>query len=152
MSSEDISSIGRQFRQIADPRTRGLFERIANNIDIIKEAIALVESPSLLGWRDVQLLNNWVQFSDQYFLPQYTITNEGLVLIRGRIKSGTATSGTALFNLLKGFRPEKIAGFAVDASPGSHGSVNVQPDGNVVIISGNNTYLTLDGIIFEAYR
>lgn len=152
MSSADIKSMGRMLRQIEDPATKRLFERVLSNIDVVKSSLANVEDPFLSGWRDVELLNAWVQFGDAHFSPQYTRTDDGLVLIRGRIKSGTATSGTALFTLPESYRPEKIAGFAVDASPGAHGSVNVQPDGNVVIISGNNTYLTLDGIVFAAYR
>lgn len=144
--------MGRMLRQIEDPATKRLFERVLSNIDVVKSSLANVEDPFLSGWRDVELLNAWVQFGDAHFSPQYTRTDDGLVLIRGRIKSGTATSGTALFTLPESYRPEKIAGFAVDASPGAHGSVNVQPDGNVVIISGNNTYLTLDGIVFAAYR
>jgi len=152
MSSADIKSMGRMLRQIKDPATRRLFETTLSNIDIIKSSLGIVENPVLPGWRDVELLNAWVQFGDAHFSPQYTKTDDGLVLIRGRIKSGTATSGTALFTLPESYRSEKIAGFAVDTSPGAHGSVEVRPDGNVAIISGNNVYLTLDGIVFAAYR
>lgn len=151
MSSDDIKNIGRDLRQITDPVTRRLFERILSNTDTIKAAISTLESPDPLTWADLVLENSWVEFSSSYFLPQFTKTNNGFVVLRGRIKSGTTTGGTVMFNLPAGFRPELIV--TIDTvSNNAIATFHIEPNGDATIQTGSNASFALDNIQFPAFR
>lgn len=151
MSASDVKSMGRMLRAISDPSTRRLFESILSNINTLKKSVLELEEPESYEWFDVELQNNWVQFDSGYASPQYSITHDGIIRLRGLIKSGTTTPGTVLFTLPKTFRPEFIV--LIDTiSNNLIGRVDVEPSGDVVIRAGSNTWLSLDNISFQAYR
>jgi len=153
MSSEDIKSLGRQLRQIEDPHTRRLFERILENQDTIKESLAALENPVLDGWRDLETKNGWVRYTgDTHNPPQFTKEANGIVRVRGLVSSGTTTPGTVIATLPVGYRPEYISIFPGETSPSAHARVDVNPNGDIIIRAGNNTYFVLDQIHFVAAR
>lgn len=95
------------------------------------------------------LLNSWVNYGIGLSPAGYYKDPYGRVHLKGTIKSGTVTSGTVLFTLPAGFRPLETLIFPVDSN-NAHGRVNVQANGDVVIILGNATHLSLSGISFAA--
>jgi len=135
MSSDDIKTMGRQLRQIEDPRTRALLERMLSNIDVIKASLNALENPPLPGWLDLVLENGWVQTSSEdAVLPKYFKNKFGHVFVRGVITSGTTTNGTQIFNLPAGYRPSKLEIKAILEDTGSGDAhVHVAPDGDVTI-------------------
>lgn len=101
-------------------------------------------------WIAPTLLNSWVNYGAPYNTAAYMRTDDGLVLLRGAIKSGTTTAGTVLFTLPVGFRPAGGTAEFVSVSNGAIAQIDVETDGDVVIRVGGNTRLSLDGIVFAA--
>lgn len=100
------------------------------------------------------LLNSWVNYGSGYADAGYYRDPFGRVHLRGLIRDGTATSGTVLFVLPVGYRPSghvtfPAAGQAIGPAD-AYARVNVNNDGNVSIIVGTNTWLSLNGISFAA--
>jgi hypothetical protein len=107
--------------------------------------------PAVLGapvWTSATLLNSWLDYGGSNPTPGYTKLN-GVVYLRGTVKSGTTTAGTTIFTLPAGYRPAYNRNFAV-VSNGAFGFVNVAASGDVQINVGSNVYLTLDNISFPA--
>lgn len=151
MSSSDVKATTRMLRQISDPNTRRLLELVLLNIDILKDSLEAVENPLPFEWIDAVLENGWVQFGDNYNTPQFTKLSNGVIMLRGTISSGTAVSGTVMFSLPVGFRPDRICRHSSIAN-GVHALVDILPNGDVVIQIGTNTYISLDGLSYEAHR
>lgn len=79
--------------------------------------------------------------------------NSGIVHLGGKLANGTTTSGTLMFTLPVGFRPDQPVAFPVLTYAGAAltmGEVRIDTGGNVIIIAGNNTSLSLDGLSFMA--
>ena len=96
------------------------------------------------------LLNSWEDFdTGVYNQVGYYRSTDGLVRLTGYIKDGTI--GQVVFTLPVGYRPLKkvvIPTISNDAI----GRVDIEPDGDVIVTSGNNTYVALDGISFRAMQ
>lgn len=96
------------------------------------------------------LLNSWVNFdTDTHNEAGYFRSQDGIVYLRGLIKSGTV--GQTAFTLPAGYRPTRRM-ICVAISNGAIGRVDIEADGSVVINAGNNTYVSLDGISFRAMQ
>ena len=93
------------------------------------------------------LLNSWVDFGGAVEVSGYAKIANNVVVLKGTIKSGT--TGVSAFLLPVGYRPTGNQLFAV-VSNSVFGYVTVQSDGNVVMSSVNNTFVSLDGIRFVA--
>lgn len=104
-------------------------------------------------WHTCNLQNNWINYDTVYTTPGYTKTNNDVVVMKGLIKNGTATSGTTLCRLPVGYRPSAQLAFHTNTSnagEGTTGRVDVLPTGEVIIVSGNNGWFSLDSIRFIA--
>lgn len=104
-------------------------------------------------WYSCGLQNSWVDYGFTYSTNAYTKTNSDVVMLKGLVKSGNATSGTVLCTLPVGYRPSARLIFAMSTSAvpeGVSARVDVLPTGEVVIVTGNNAWLSLDGIRFVA--
>jgi hypothetical protein len=99
------------------------------------------------------LLNSWVNYDvpNGYAAAGYYKDKENLVHLRGLIKDGNSAASTILFTLPVGYRPSTIQIFAAVNGNG-FSRVDVYPSGNVLILSGGNSYLSLDGITFRAMQ
>lgn len=95
--------------------------------------VATTAAPS---WSTPSLKNGWAAFGAGYQSPQYSRHN-GLIYLRGRVKSGTALS--AIASLPTGYCPRARLSFA---------AVEVLPDCSIVHASGSNAAVNLDGIVF----
>lgn len=114
---------------------------------------------STTSWTTPALLNGGV-VSGAYTPMSYSKASDGLVSLRGLATNGTVSPGTVLFKLPVGMRPRNnlvflTAGYNSAASEGQVSArVDITPDGNVSIQSGNGTltshWLSLAGINFVA--
>lgn len=90
------------------------------------------------SWSTPALQNGWVQYGGGYSSSQYTKNTDGIVSLRGIIKSGTVTSGTTIFTLPSGYRPTNIVICSEITNPDAYARVDVYPDGRVMTREGVN--------------
>lgn len=93
------------------------------------------------------LVNGWTASTS----PGFIKTTDGTVTLRGAIASGTTASGTILFTLPTGFRPSVLRRFVcANLNGATHQTANIEVNtlGEVKILSGANTRLDLDNIVF----
>lgn len=101
-------------------------------------------------WTNLPMVNGWVTYSGAYASPQYTKTSDGMVTLKGLIRSGTVTSGTIIGTLPAGFRPSKTA--LIDTiCAGLFCRVDIDNAGNIIARAGvSATWTSLDGLTFLA--
>lgn len=106
---------------------------------------------SYTGWSSLSMVNGWTWYDSAgiFSTPAYTKAADGLVTLKGLIRSGTATSDTNVAILPAGFRPSARMIFEV-INNSAVGRVDVLPSGEVRILTGGNTWLALDSISFMA--
>lgn len=104
------------------------------------------------GWQSVTYLNSWSDYSTTWAGARYRRDAMGYVHLSGMVK-GT-TINTVCFQLPAGFRPgpSPTSGllFGTHANGSVSARIDVQPDGDVLIVSGSTGWTTLDGITFKA--
>lgn len=109
-------------------------------------------------WRDAVLQNSWVRYDTIYNPPQYFKDSNGIVWLRGLIRSGTA--GSTIFVLPESYRPSNRQLHVVAAHDPTNiignanngvGRIDILPDGRVLHVSGNNGWIALDSIAFRSY-
>lgn len=91
------------------------------------------------------LLNSWVNYGTPYVDLGYCKTEDSLVFLRGMVKSGTV--GAIIFTLPEYYRPSNQLIFNVITSTGS-GRLDIFQNGDVVLVSGGNGFVSLSGISF----
>jgi hypothetical protein len=95
--------------------------------------------------------NSWVDIGGSQFSPAgYRMEPGSLVRLNGLIKNGTIPS--VAFTLPVGYRPPFDKVYAVPTGSNVTGRVDVQADGDVFISGGNNSFVSLDGIVFRAIQ
>lgn len=97
-------------------------------------------------WSSPTLQNGWVNYGSGWATLQYTKASDGVVTVRGLIKSGTTTGGTVIANLPAGYRPPGQELFATIANADIFARVDVTTSGNIIIQSGTNGYF---GVYFS---
>jgi competence protein ComGC len=100
-------------------------------------------------WTTLTFSNSWVAYGGAYSTPQYTKASDGMVSLKGLIKSGTMTSDTVIATLPAGYRPalrEVFLGY----SDGGVARFDVEPSGNITYEAGGNGWFSLDGASFYA--
>lgn len=102
------------------------------------------------AWITPTLLNGWVNFDDgvSYTTCAYMKSTIGFVTLKGMLKSGSVGMGTPAFTLPVGYRPSKRLKYPVVCN-GAFGEVDINVNGDVGIIFGNNAYVNLDSITFR---
>jgi hypothetical protein len=58
-------------------------------------------------WCTLTLQNSWVHYGAPYASPRYTKASDGVVQLKGLIKSGTTTAGTVIAALPAGYCPKQ---------------------------------------------
>lgn len=114
-------------------------------------ALQAMYYPASVGsWTNIPLINGWVTYdANSFSTPQFTKAADGLVSLKGLIRSGTATAGTTIGNLPPGFRPLARVLYGV-ASNGAYGRLDIYPTGELVINAGSNAWFSLDNVTFYA--
>ena len=107
-------------------------------------------SVTIPQWETILLQNTWTDFSPEYTSAQYTKTKAGVVMVKGLIKrtGGAAVVGEFIGNLPDGYRPEGGTLLFGTSSAGYSARVDVAPDGNMFMSSGDAAWLSLDTIRF----
>ena len=137
--------------QKLDANLQTVFRDLVRNLEKLQITLAnaINDNYGDEAWTDVSsFLNSWVNYaSGSYANAAYKLGPGSTVTLRGLIKSGTVNSSA--FTLPVGYRPSTNLLFAV-GSNAAFGLVQVQSSGNVVPITpSNNTYVSLDSIIFS---
>jgi len=131
--------------------TDGIAANLGIDIVYIVDGVTYTEpwsgTPNAFTWTTPTLSGTWANFGGAFAGAAYGKTAEGLVVLRGLIKSGTI--GTAAFTLPTGFRPAADKRFGV-ISNGAAGRVDISTAGVVTPSTGNNAYVTLNDIRFAA--
>ena len=104
-----------------------------------------VEVPAWGAWTNVDggvgFANSWVDFGIGWALSSYRQHTDGMVQIRGMIKSGTVDQ--IAFTLPSGLRPPLHLTYAVDSN-GVYGRVDIQTTGAVKPKAGSNVWFALN--------
>jgi len=101
---------------------------------------------------DSQMGNGWVYYNDSGSIhepPQYTKSADGMVTVKGMIRSGTATSGTVIAKLPAGYRPQGQHIFHLISQTG-FARVYVKANGDIEAVVVSSGWTSLDGIHFMA--
>ena len=94
------------------------------------------------------LKNSWTNFvNDNSHRNACYYKKDNLVYLEGMIKGGISTSYTELFTLAPEFKPSNDIYFPVACS-GETGQITITKEGVVKIVSGNNSWLSLNGIAY----
>ncbi|OYX36982.1 hypothetical protein B7Z00_04075 [Candidatus Saccharibacteria bacterium 32-50-10] len=132
-------------------------------------AIAAMYYPSSTAatFSAMTLMNSWVNYGGTYVTASYTKASDGIVSLRGLIRSGVNTSGTIIATLPAGYCPgwRILSGVAAGGVPGDNASQTI---GRVDVIwngtncdvkytstspsAGNSWYFSLDGISYMQER
>jgi hypothetical protein len=100
----------------------------------------------------VSFSNSWVNNGGAYPGAAYG-REDGLVLLRGLVRSGTVSGSGTIFVLPVGYRPGARLMFPVICASGSTrqiGQCDITSIGEVIAVTGANTFWSLDGLLFRA--
>lgn len=105
-------------------------------------------------WTNATLANSWVNYNAAgtgYSQASYTKASDGVVVVRGLIKSGTNTNGTVVFTLPVGSRPKyRLLYLTADVGP-APARIDIFPTGEVEVWNAPaNGWMSLAGINFIA--
>ena len=113
-------------------------------------------------WYNLTFANSWVNFAGGYSNASCSVSTDGVVTLRGLIKSGTATSATTVANLPASCpKPAKRSVFLAASIKSAGGDANqvaarvdVLPSGAVMFYhdgNASNRWLSLEGIMYFWY-
>lgn len=91
------------------------------------------------------LVNSWINEGEEWNLGKFYKDKQGIVHLEGVLSYGTSN---LIFNLPIGYRPSKRCIFTISTASGI-GRVDIFPNGNVELMSGQHLLLSLDGISFR---
>jgi hypothetical protein len=121
-------------------------------------SIAGVVLAPTAAWVTSRYNGAWVTYNANYFTAQIFKTSDGLVLLRGLVKSGATTSN--IISLSQGFRPRFALYYTSDMSgAGAVLYVGWEQAGTtsggyregVAQASGSNAYVSLSGVCWAAF-
>jgi hypothetical protein len=94
-----------------------------------------------LAWTAPTLINSWANFGSGYANAEYRKDALGWVHIHGLVTSGASA---IIFTLPSGYRPAVIERFATSVTGGASGTLAVDTSGNVQLLAGTMTNVTID--------
>lgn len=98
------------------------------------------------SWQTPTFQNGWINYDVNYNSAGYFKDSLGVIHLRGLVKHGNGT----IFTLPEGYRPARRELFGVATNPNVFGRIDVLLDGQVSMVTGNNGWISLDGITFKA--
>lgn len=113
-------------------------------------------------WYNLTFANSWVNYGSPYSDASCSVSTDGVVTLRGLIKSGTATNATTVANLPASCpKPAKRSVFLAASIKSAGGDANqvaarvdVLPSGAVMFYhdgNASNRWLSLEGIMYFWY-
>ena len=118
-----------------------LIKDLGRRLEILERSRASDEA-----YTNATYLNSWVDYGTTHNKAGYYKSLNGVVHLQGVVKSGTI--GQPIFTLPTGYRPSKTLLFTVPSN-GAFGVLEIQTDGDVIATTGNNTYVSLEGVSFR---
>lgn len=101
------------------------------------------------SWTAPTLAGSWSAIGTGYNPPGYKKNTIMEAKLRGRIGGGTV--GSTIWTLPTGYRPAATETHAAAAAGGT-AEIEIRTDGKIVLISGDPTWISLDGIYFDALQ
>ena len=101
------------------------------------------------GWTDLTLQSGWVPFNPGFASPQYIKLSDGMVMVKGMIKSGLTATDTIIARLPVGYRPKEIL-VIHGAAWGAYSRLDVNPDGYIRVVNAHSGWTSMDAISFMA--
>lgn len=136
LQSVDMTWNNRQFRAI-----------FTNGSDSVTTSTATL---TVVNWASLALQNSWTDFGTPYSPNGYIKTSSGIVMLKGLLKrSGSIVSGETIATLPPGYRPAYRLIFQTSTSNAARfARVDVDTNGNILIVAGDPGYLSLEGVNF----
>lgn len=139
---------------------KGILTDVTDMIHRQAAVISMLENKKsdtdIQTWIAPTLVNGWTKYHQT---PAFMKLDNGLVMLKGRMSSGVITSGTQLFTLPVGYRPDESRRCVVGIHAGTGsaqtttGTINISPSGQVTVDQfPGNAWVSLDGIIFRTYE
>jgi hypothetical protein len=113
------------------------------------------DSPLADDWNDMDLLNSWVIHGGEWQTPQWIMTPDGILHLRGLIKDGTTTAGTDIWEIPSNIRVSSHGQIFPAACGGNKmAGLDFRSDLRVVELrnigtGGSNGYLTLNNVYYR---
>lgn len=107
-----------------------------------------LDAATLDLWTDIPLTNGWSSYGGGFTTPQFTKSSNGTVFLKGIVTGGSTGANDVIGTLPEGYRPSNRLVYAVGAGGYTNGRLDVDSDGSIRFYSGNNNYMSLDGINF----
>jgi hypothetical protein len=107
-------------------------------------------------WKDPPLANGWINYGDGYNPAEYFKDSMGIVHLRGLVKGGKPSNESPpMFTLPEGYRPKYrnlhvACTYSNQVGSVRPGRVDILTNGDVIPLSGDKTWFSLDGITFRA--
>lgn len=98
-------------------------------------------------WTNCSVIAPWLNFGSGFSEAAYAKSND-VVMLKGLVKSGAI--GGVICKLPAGYRPTHRLVFQVSSGSNTPGRVDVYPNGDITMVTGNNGWLALDNINFVA--
>jgi len=95
------------------------------------------------GWITPTLTGLWSNFGSGWDTAQYTKSADGVVTVKGLIKSGTTSAGTVVATLPAGYRPLATTIMTVTGN-NAYARFDLQPNGQIVIDTASATFTSLN--------
>ncbi|MFZ1301178.1 MAG: hypothetical protein WAQ27_01185 [Candidatus Microsaccharimonas sp.] len=138
------------------------YSLLANHEDTVSVQVKAVNSAGQSGygtgslsipfWSPLVLSGDWTQYGGTaYASAEFSRTSTGLVVLKGLVKkSTTAANGDIIATLPPGYRPTGRLVFGTATNPNATGRVDIDTDGNVILVAGDAGYFSLDTVRFIA--
>jgi len=123
-------------------------------LDSLKKVVEKIISRYAMNgslWTYTGLLNSWQNYGDPYQGAAYRKDSAEMVHLSGGVKDGTPGATSVVFELPTGCRPSATLRFVVSsdsATDPAHVEINV--NGQVIIVAGSATLTSLAGVSFRA--
>lgn len=104
-------------------------------------------------WATYALQSGWTDYGSGFSTHGFTRTNQGVVVLKGTLAGGSITQGAVIGVLPPGYRPSAQLLFSASTNNAGNTAnqsarIDIRPTGEIIVMSANNSYLSLDGINF----
>jgi len=109
------------------------------------------EHPADKSYKVPALQNGWTNYGGENAAAGYFKDNNGIVYLRGSVKNDISAPGTTIFILPEGYRPSTSGRLMFPvAGDNQFSRIDIRANGEVIIMTGPASFLSLDGIHFLA--
>ncbi|MEZ4429523.1 MAG: hypothetical protein R3A51_17760 [Nannocystaceae bacterium] len=101
------------------------------------------------GWTAAALTQGWANYDQWYNQAGYYRDRQGVVHLRGLVRSGAVGWEATIFWLPEGYRPALRELHTTATNPNQFARVDITPDGRVIPCHADPGWVSLDGISFR---